>query len=80
MSDVDGNSQQSAETETVANSLPENGVILLTFLISKRYIPYAKLRKIYEITTKFQQINGPGGNNIQYTKQKNITTSETTAR
>ena len=33
---------------TVANSLPENGVILLTLLISKRYIPYTDLQKIFE--------------------------------
>ena len=32
---------------TVANSLPENGVILLTLLISKRYIPYTDLRKYF---------------------------------
>ena len=32
---------------TVANSLPENGVILLTLLISKRYISHTDLRKIY---------------------------------
>ena len=31
---------------TVANSLPENEVILLTFLISGRYIPYTDLIKI----------------------------------
>ena len=32
---------------TVANSLPENKVILLTLLISKRYISYTDLRKNY---------------------------------
>ena len=31
---------------TVAKSLPENEVILLTLLISKRYIPYTDLQKI----------------------------------
>ena len=36
---------QTTAIRTVANSLPENGVILLTFLISKRYIPYTDLRK-----------------------------------
>lgn len=36
---------QTTAIGTVANSLPENGVILLTFLISKRYIPYTDLRK-----------------------------------
>ena len=32
---------------TVANSLPENKVILLTLLISKRYISYTDLRIIF---------------------------------
>ena len=32
---------------TVANSLPENEAILLTFLISKRYIPHTDLRKFF---------------------------------
>lgn len=36
---------QTTAIRTVANSLPENGVILLTFLISKRYIPYTDLQK-----------------------------------
>ena len=36
---------QTTAIRTVANSLPENGVILLTFLISKRYIPYTDLHK-----------------------------------
>ena len=40
---------QTTAIRTVANSLPENGVILLTFLISKRYIPYTDLRKISRI-------------------------------
>lgn len=31
---------------TVAKSLPENEVILLTLLISRRYIPYTDLRKL----------------------------------
>ena len=35
---------QTTAIETVANSLPENKVILLTLLISKRYIPYTDLR------------------------------------
>ena len=37
---------QTTAIETVANSLPKNKVILLTLLISKRYIPYTDLRKI----------------------------------
>ena len=35
---------QTAAIRTVANSLPQNEVILLTLLISKRYIPYTDLR------------------------------------
>lgn len=31
-------------TGTVANPLPENKAILLTFLISKRYLPYIELQ------------------------------------
>ena len=38
---------QTTAIRTVANSLPENEVILLTLLISKRYIPYTDLRKIF---------------------------------
>ena len=37
---------QTTAIGTVVNSLPENKVILLTLLISKRYIPYTDLRKI----------------------------------
>ena len=40
---------QTTAIGTVANSLPENEVILLTLLISKRYIPYTDLRKISRI-------------------------------
>ena len=36
---------QTTAMRTVANSLPENDVILLTLLISKRYITYIDLRK-----------------------------------
>ena len=35
---------QTTAIGTVANSLPENEVILLTLLISSRYIPYTDLR------------------------------------
>ena len=38
---------QTTAIRTVANSLPENEVILLTLLISKRYIPYTDLLKNY---------------------------------
>ena len=46
---------QTMAIRTVTNSLPENEVILLTLLISKRYIPYTDLRKICGITTEFRQ-------------------------
>ena len=36
---------QTMAIRTVANSLPENKVILLTLLISSRYIPYTDLPK-----------------------------------
>ncbi len=48
---------QTTAIGTVANSLPKNKVILLTPLISNRYIPYADLMKIYGITAGFGQIN-----------------------
>ena len=41
---------QTTANRTVANSLPKNEVIFLTLLISKRYIPYTDLQKIFEIT------------------------------
>ena len=48
---------QTTAIGTVANSLPENEVILLTFLISSRYIPYTDLLKIYGIIVENRQIN-----------------------
>lgn len=36
---------QTTAIRTVANSLPQNEVILLTLLISKRYIPNTDLQK-----------------------------------
>ena len=39
-----GKAMQTTAIGTVANSLPENEVILLTLLISGRYIPYTDLR------------------------------------
>ena len=38
---------QTTAIRTVANSLPPNEVILLTPLISRRYIPYTDLQKIF---------------------------------
>ena len=39
---------QTTAIRTVANSLPKNEVILLTILISRRYIPYTDLRKNFK--------------------------------
>ena len=38
---------QTTAIRTVANPLPENEIILLTLLISKRYIPYTDLLKFF---------------------------------
>ena len=46
---------QTTAIGTVASSLPENEVILLTLLISKRYISYTDLRKIFVTKTYFPQ-------------------------
>ena len=54
---------QTTANRTVANSLPKNEVILLTLLISKRYIPYTDLRKISGISAELQQINATGFDN-----------------
>ena len=43
---------QTTAIGTVANSLPQNEVILLTLLISKGYIPYTDLQKISGITSR----------------------------
>ena len=48
---------QTTAIRTVANSLPEKGVILLTLLISDRYIPYTDLMKIYGKTAEIRNIN-----------------------
>ena len=42
---------QTMAIRTVTNSLPENEVIFLTLLISKRYIPYTDLLKIHYLCT-----------------------------
>ena len=39
---------QTTAIRTVANSLPEKGVILLTLLISDRYILFAELRNNFQ--------------------------------
>ena len=46
-------SQLNAEMGTIAKSLPEDGVIFLTLLISKRYISYTELRKKFGKTLDF---------------------------
>ena len=48
---------QTTAIRTVANSLPEKGVILLTLLISDRYILFAELGNIVGIIEQSQQIN-----------------------
>ena len=51
---------QTTAIRTVVNSLPKNEVILLTILISRRYIPYTDLNKIFCIifaTVKYQKNN-----------------------
>ena len=46
---------QTTAIRTVANSLPQNEVILLTLLISERYIPYTDLRKKFGIYDDLQE-------------------------
>ena len=46
MSYLTSKAMQTTAIGTVANSLPENKVILITLLNSSRYIPYTDLRKI----------------------------------
>ena len=47
---------QTTAIRTVANSLPQIEVILLTLLISERFIPYTDLHKICEITAEKVQV------------------------
>lgn len=47
MSYLTSKAMQTTAIGTVANSLPENKVILITLLNSSRYIPYTDLRKIF---------------------------------
>ncbi|AHF13698.1 hypothetical protein BARVI_04315 [Barnesiella viscericola DSM 18177] len=47
---------QTTAIGTVANSLPKNEVILLTLLISKRYIPYTDLRKKVRVGANGNQV------------------------
>ena len=46
---------QTTAIRTVANSLPEKGVILLTLLISDRYILFAELRNILMLSLAEQR-------------------------
>lgn len=55
---------QTTAIRTVAYSLPENEEILLTLLISKKYIPYTDLRKYFGwqmISAAFLGDNGKTG-------------------
>lgn len=60
MSYLTSKAMQTTAIGTVANSLPENKVILITLLNSSRYIPYTDLLKISGISAKMQQINKVG--------------------
>ena len=46
---------QTTAIRTVANPLPENEVILLTLLISKRYIPLYRFTEIFCIIDEFDK-------------------------
>lgn len=50
MSYLTSKAMQTTAIGTVANSLPENKVILITLLNSSRYIPYTDLIKINAIS------------------------------
>ena len=50
---------QTTAIRTVANSLPEKGVILLTLLISDRYILFAELGNIF---VKWPDVGNNDGN------------------
>lgn len=41
---------QTTAIRTVANSLPQNEVILLTLLISKRYILFEEIQYIFNVS------------------------------
>ena len=49
---------QTTAIRTVANSLPKNEVILLTPLISRRYIPYTDLQKNFRLSGMFMGKKG----------------------
>ncbi len=55
MSYLTSKAMQTTAIGTVANSLPENKVILITLLNSSRYIPYTDLQKIYGISAEIRQ-------------------------
>ena len=54
MSYLTSKAMQTTAIGTVANSLPENKVILITLLNSSRYIPYTDLQKIYGISDEIR--------------------------
>lgn len=53
---------------TVANSLPENEAILLTFLISKRYIPHTDLRNNFVSSEYFREADIREGGGVDTKK------------
>lgn len=58
---------QTTAIRTVAKSLPQNKVILLTCLISNSYIPYTDLRKKSENCNFFAAFNKYTSNNSNFT-------------
>ena len=63
MSYLTSKAMQTTAIGTVANSLPENKVILITLLNSSRYISYTDLQKISGISADLLQINATGFDN-----------------
>ena len=63
MSYLTSKAMQTTAIGTVANSLPENKVILITLLNSSRYISYTDLHKISGISADLLQINATGFDN-----------------
>ena len=59
---------QTTAIGTVANSLPENEVILLTILISDGYIPYTELKITKQLTLCHRKIFLPEQQRISHLK------------
>lgn len=60
MSYLTSKAMQTTAIGTVANSLPENKVILITLLNSSRYIPYTDLlKKMVKQPIAYKKLNLP---------------------